>query len=828
MYSTQNISQVLQSLGVTQKGLLPTEIERRHNQYGYNELPEKKRSLLLLFFSQFNDAMVYVLFAALAISIATPFFEGNGVIHIEAFVDAMVISAILLLNAILGFIQEYKAEEAISMLKKLTAPHTRVRRDGKEMIIESRLLVPGDIVIIEAGDKISADGRLLRESQIRVNESSLTGESNAVDKIIEPLKEGVSYAIADQLNMLFAGTLITSGNGEYVVTSTATNTQIGKIAKMVSETEFPETPLQKRMKQLGLMLGVVVIILCLIVFGIGMSRNMPFASILLIAVSLAVSAVPEGLPAVVTVCLAMGVRRMAKSNALVRRLESLETLGSISVICTDKTGTITENKMSVVDKWVDPQYSETLLAQIGASCNRAVLPNVGDPTEIGLLQYAEDLQVDRLPIDTETVPFSSEEKYMQTVHGDVVFIKGAPEKLIHLSGKPYEEVVEQNRKFAEKGLRVLACAVEKNNEVHIVGLIAMEDPPRQSVKSAIEKAAQAGIRTVMITGDNLLTAQSIAKQVGIHGDAMHGKELEAISVQNLSAKLNTVAVFARVSPEHKLKILEAFKLRGEIVAMSGDGVNDAPALKGAHVGIAMGLVGTEVAREAASVVLADDKYETIVAAIAEGRRIYDNIKKFVVYLLRANFDELLFIGTTLLIGLPLPYLPLHILWLNLMTDGLPALALGMEPAEKGIMQRSPRSPDEHLLDGQWGKLALAAVFCFSITFLFYLWKLSTGMSEINARTETLTVAILLELCLAFSTRSSLPIWKVGLFSNRWMLGAVAIPFVAQFILLYSPLREVFHLGYISLIDWSEIALIALGGFFFFELMKYIPRGRRLI
>jgi Ca2+-transporting ATPase len=827
MYISQDINQVLGSLGVTTKGLSSTDVETRVKQYGLNELPEKKRSLVLLFLSQFNDAMVFILFAALGISIAMPFFENGGAPHAEAFIDAGVIAAILFLNAVLGFVQEYKAEEAIAMLKKLTAPHTRVRRDGKESIVESKFLVPGDIVILEAGDRVAADGRLIRESQIRMNESSLTGETNAVDKDTEPLSRE-NYGLADQKNMLFAGTMVTNGNGEFVVTSIALHTEIGKIAKLVSDTEFPETPLQKKMKQLGLMLGGIVLTMCAAVFGIGIYRGLPLADVLLMSVSLAVSAVPEGLPAVVTVCLAMGVRRMAKSNALVRRLESLETLGSVSVICTDKTGTITENKMKVVDSWLSDDADKTLLAQIGASCNRAQLPDVGDPTEIGLLEFAESIDSDRLKIDEEQVPFSSEDKYMQTRHSDQVFIKGATEKIIALSGKPCSDVLSQSTAFEKQGLRVLACAVKEAKAVKIVGLIAMEDPPRKTVTSAIAEAATAGIRTVMITGDSLITAKAIAQKVGIHGEAMHGEELEVISEQDLAAKLSTVAIFARVSPEHKLKILSAFKLRGEIVAMTGDGVNDAPAIKGAHVGIAMGKVGTEVAREAASIVLSDDKYETMVTAIAEGRRIYDNIKKFVLYLLRANFDELLFIGLAIFIGLPLPYLPLHILWINLMTDGLPALALGMEPAEKNIMKRPPRSPTEHLLDGEWGRLIFSSLLGFSASFLFYLWRLSEGMSLELARTETLTLAIMFELFLAFSTRSSQPIWKVGLFSNKWMIGATLIPFIAQFILLYTPLGNLFYLEYISLHDWLIIACIAIIPIAILECMKCIPRNKTSI
>ncbi len=826
MYASQTADAVLSSLGVTTEGLASSEQEQRRKQHGFNEIPVKKKSLIKLFFSQFHDAMVYILVAALAISIATPFLENGGHPEFRSFLDAIVIGAILVLNAVLGFVQEFKAEEAIEMLKKLTAPHTRVRRDGKEMIIESREILPGDIVIVEAGDRISADGRLLRISHIRVNESSLTGESHAIDKHIEPLKEG-QHPLAEQNNMVFSGTLVTRGNAEYVVTAIGLKTEIGKIAKLVIETEVPETPLQIRMRQLGLMLGGVVIAMCGVVFAIGYIRELHFSEILLIAVSLAVSAVPEGLPAVVTVCLAMGVRRMAQKNALVRRLESLETLGSVSVICADKTGTITENKMRVVDTWLVGDYDNVLLSQIGSSCNRANLPDIGDPTEIGLLEFGKKKYAERLPIDDEEVPFSSEDKYMQTRHGDVVFLKGAPEKMVELAGGGHEDLLKHEDIFAERGLRVLACAIKEGDTIKVVGLIAMEDPPRETVTSAIARAKEAGIRTVIITGDNLVTAKAIAAKVGIEGEAMHGRELNTISIEDLKKKLDSVSVFARVAPEHKLKILAAFQEMGEIVAMSGDGVNDAPALKGAHVGVAMGKIGTEVSREAASIVLADDRFETIVTAVAEGRRIYDNIKKFVLFLLRANFDELLFIGTAMFIGLPLPYLPLHILWINLMTDGLPALALGMEPAERDIMKRLPRPPDEHLLHGEWGRLMFSSVFAFGMAFLFYLWQLSLGMELVEVRTTTLTLAIIFELCLAFSVRSREPLWRVGFFGNKWMLYAASIPLALHVLLIYTPINSIFHLRPISLSQWIQVTSLALAGFVVFEMVKLLPQEQKV-
>jgi len=821
MYASATCEDVLRKLESSIDGISGEQVVSRREKFGVNELPTKKKSLIKLFFSQFQDVMVYILFAALGISLVIPFVENGGNATVESFLDGAVIFAILILNAVLGFVQEYKAEEAIAALAKLTSPHVRVRRDGKEQIIDSKEIVPGDVIIIEAGDRISADGRILNHSHLRVNESSLTGESHAVDKTDDVMATD-RLPLAEQHNIVFSGTLVTRGFSEYIVTSTGTNTEIGKIAKLVSETEFPETPLQRRMAQLGKMLGLVVIVLCGIIAGIGVYQQLPFTEILLITVSLAVSAVPEGLPAVVTVCLAMGVRRMTKKNALVRRLESLETLGSVTVICSDKTGTITQNTMKVIDSWVADSQEKSLLAQIASSCNRAKLPNIGDPTEIGLLQFGESQSAERLRVDEEEVPFTSESKYMQTRHGNSVFIKGAPEKIVELAGGNHQELLDADDAFASKGLRVLACAVKKAEAITIVGLVAMEDPPRETAKQAIKEASTAGIRTIMITGDNVRTAASIAEQVGIEGKALHGTEIDQMTSHQLAVALEDVAVLARVSPVHKLRILEALQEAGEVVAMSGDGVNDAPALKGAHVGVAMGKVGTEVAREASSIVLADDHFATIVSAISEGRRIYDNIKKFVLFLLRANFDELLFIATTIILGMPLPYLPLHILWINLMTDGLPALALGMEPAERNIMKRAPRPQSEHILHGEWGRLLFSSVFAFAIAFVFFLWQLSQGVSVIEARSVTLTLAIVFELFLAFSVRSREPIWRVGFFTNKWLLGATAIPFLLQFALLYTPLNILFHVTPISLTQWIEVLLLASVAFAVFELIKLLP------
>ncbi|TSC97019.1 MAG: Ca2+-transporting ATPase, partial [Candidatus Peregrinibacteria bacterium Greene1014_49] len=661
----QSVADVIQALGSNTDGLSEAEIFKRRSQYGFNELPEKRRSLVLLFLRQFQDILVYILVGALVLSLLLPFLE-EGRETVESFSDAFVILAILLLNAILGFFQEYRAEQAVALLRTLTGASSRVRREGKESIIPSREVVPGDIVILEAGDRIAADGRIFRASHFDVDESSLTGESRSAKKDTELLKQEVP--LAEQRNMVFSGTLVTGGNAEIVITGIGTETEIGKIAKMVVEVQLPETPLQRKMQRLSKLIGAIVLGLCILLIGIGLLYGFTVQEIVLIGATLAVSAVPEGLPAVITICFAIGVRRMARKNALVRRLDALETLGSVNVICSDKTGTITRNRMTVVETWIDPTEhdGERLLALIAASNNRAALPNIGDPTEIALLRFAQDRGIERLIIDEEQVPFSAEAKYMQTRHGDRIFLKGAPEKILELTGnRGKEQVLAENERMAMRGLRVLAAAVQESGErmPHIIGLFGMEDPPREGVANAIAEAKRAGVRTIMITGDHAKTALAIARQVGIEGDVLQGKDLDALTPEELISRIQKTSVFARVSPTHKLTILEALKQHGCIVAMTGDGVNDAPAIKGAHVGIAMGRDGTQVAREAASIVLADDDYATIVRAIREGRMIYDNVRKFILFLLRSNFDEILFISTTLLLGFPLPYHPVHLLWI---------------------------------------------------------------------------------------------------------------------------------------------------------------------
>ncbi len=828
MFARMSVETTLKTLESTHLGLKEQEVIRRRERHGWNELPEPKSPLLRLFLRQFQDTVVYILVAALILSVILRIAEGRSTGWGDM-LDAFFILAILLLNALLGFVQEYKAEAAIKALSTLTAPQVRVRRNGRETMIPSRELVPGDIVVIESGDRISADGRLIAASHLEMDESSFTGESRPVEKKVDT----VTGKSAEETthNMVFAGTHVTRGSAEYVVSATGLQTEIGAIATLVSHTSLPDTPLSIRMKKLSLILGLIVLGLCAVVVAGGISRHFSALTILLLTVSLAVSAVPEGLPAVVTATLAFGVRRMALQHALVRRLDALETLGSINIICTDKTGTLTENRMTVRELWVaeERESERTLALQICASCNRAALPAIGDPTEIGLLEFAQWHGVQRIAIDEEDVPFTSEGKYMQTTHRirkagkktqTITFLKGAPETIIELTGK--HTALARSTEMGKRGLRVLALAVKTGSHPpHFVGLVGMEDPIRPGVVEALDQARLAGIRTIMITGDNPETARSIARGIGLEETVLLGKDIDTLNAKELQKKLRTVSICARVSPIHKMKILEALKKEGNVVAMTGDGVNDAPALKNAHVGIAMGLVGTQVAKEAASMVLADDNYATIVLAIREGRRIYDNIRKFVLYLLRANVGQMVFITTAILAGLPIPLLPLQILWINLMTDGLPALALGAEPEDKDIMRRPPRRARESIFSGEWFRFVLYAFAAFAVQFLLFSRLLTCGLGTEHARTMTFTLAILFELLLAFTTRSNRPIWEIGFFSNPALIGASIIPLLLQMALLYTPLNSIFGLTPLSAHEWLVLLVISFIVFLTMELLKNI-------
>ncbi len=816
---------LLQSFGTPDGGLTKTDILKHRELYGLNELPLHQTSFLEIFFRQWNDVLVWILLGAMILSVLATVIEGHGTLSIHDLTDSLVILGILLVNALLGTAQEWRAEHAMSALAKLSDSTARVRRDGILTTIPSRELVPGDLVVIEAGDRLSADARVISSSSLEVDESSLTGESLPVAK--SALDElGSSDKSAQQL---FSGTLVMRGVAEAIVEKIGLTTELGKISQMVQKLSPPPTPLQTQLQKTGKRIGIIVFVLCCITFAIGIARGIAASEMFFVAISLAVAAVPEGLPAIVTVCLALGVQKMSKIHALVRRLDSIETLGSVSVICADKTGTITQNKMSVCNVWSIEEGNERLVAIIAASCNRAELPDIGDPTEVGLLSYAAGLGVVRMKIEYEEIPFSSELQYMVTRHTEGAskrrFMKGSPEAICSLAttkSPAAEQLLAKANEWSKEGLRVLAVAEGKEETVHLVGLIALQDPPREGVHEAVMKAKGAGIRTIMITGDHPATALAIARKVGIATgpSVITGAELHTMSDLQLEHELQTVSVFARVRPEDKVRILEAVQKTGAIVAMTGDGVNDAPALKKAHVGISMGNKGTDVAREASSIVLTDDNYSTIVAAIEEGRRIYENIRKFVVFLLRSNTGEIMIISGAIAFGFGLPLLPIHILWINLITDSLPALALAAEPAEPGVMRRPPRPLQEGIFANQFALTVLAGL-CNA---MLALWVYFIALSQTNnlhiAQTATLMTTTFYQLCIAVSSRTTRSSGFFSIHKNVWLIISIAAAASLQILLLYTPLSSMFSVTPLTLQLWKLVIGGSLGMSCIFEVSKY--------
>ncbi len=819
---------ILRQLNSSDQGLSDTDVTRIRESSGLNEIPEKKESIWKLIIGQFQDVMVYILLGAVAVSVVVPYFH-HGKVDQHELINAVVILAIVIINALLGFFQEWRAENAIALLKKLSAPNVKVRRNGVTTIIAARDLVPGDVMLVEAGDRISADARVILSSSCEVDESSLTGESVPVHKSPEKSPKPGEFSAG----ILYSGTLVTRGSAEAIVFSIGLATEIGKITAMVMELKAPPTPLQVELTKTGQSIGVLVLILCVLIFVIGLIKGMDPIELFFITVSLAVAAVPEGLPAIVTICLAIGVQRMIKKHALIRRLDAVETLGNITVICADKTGTMTENKMKVTDVWVPPFADRSLLIQAAASCNRAELPDIGDPTEIALLVYAKDEGIERLPIALEDVPFTSEEKYMVTSHmkdgKQIKFWKGAPEVIARfIPGADAETLLRNAEDFSKQGLRVLGVASQEGDKPQSLGLICMMDPPRVGVREAIIEASDAGIRTIMITGDHPATALSIGSKVGIKSaGVITGAEMDTMDGDDLKHVLKTNAVFARVQPTHKVAILQALQDMGEVVSMSGDGVNDAPALKRAHVGVGMGMKGTDVAREAAAMVLTDDNYATIVHAIAEGRRIYDNIKKFVIFLMRSNIGEVMTVSGALLFGMPLPLLPLHILWVNLVTDSFPALALAAENGEKGIMKRLPRKRGDSLFTGEWFLLIIAGIFNAVLSLGMYLLADFHFPGDVMlSRTAALTTTIFFQFFLAISTRTKKPAFLSSPFGNPLLLLAIAVSAGLHLGLLYTPAAAFFSVKAIPALLWEELIGSSFIAFLIFECLKWARKEEK--
>jgi len=857
-----SVKEAIRKLAADENGLNNKEVENRLEKFGRNIIEKKEKfAALRIFFGQFKSPLIMILILAAVIS----FF-------LREFFDAYTIIAILILNATLGFYQEYKAERAIALLKKMAVPKAIVIRSGKELEISSEELVPGDIVLLEAGDKVSADVRILDAKELMIDESILTGESLPVTKNSLPIHGTMS--LADRKNMIYSGTTVVGGKCSGIVIATGMKTEFGKIAEMIEVPEA-ETPLHKKIGRLGSDLGLAAVITCMLIVVIGILRYLNFIDMLLIGITLAVAAIPEGLPAVVTICLALGTQRMLAKNALIRRLHSIETLGSVTVICADKTGTITRNEMTVTDLWANTkrvkvtgrgyetkgkffmngmeiELSEikelNLAMNIAASCNNASLVGVGDPTEIALLVAAAKAGIEKGKRIDE-IPFSSERKWMATLHasgsGQRIYVKGAAERIIDrcdrisengrirkITDSDRKSILQENEKMASEALRVLAFAYSERkpgkkfkdediNELIFVGLAGMIDPPRPEIKDAVSLCRKAGIRVIMITGDHKNTAVAVAKQIGIIGRAIEGNELNSLNEEGMKKVSSQINIFARVDPEHKVKILKSLQSQGEIVAMTGDGINDAPALKMADVGIAMGIKGTDVSREAADIVLRDDNFASIVATVKEGRVVYDNIRKFVKYLISANIGEIGIIAVAMLAGMDSPLLPLQILWINIATDGLPALALSVEPAEE-VMKRKPRNPKEEIMQGMWDKILVsgfALVLISMIGFSLY--------SDVDkARTIVFTIVVVFELLIVFTLKSEQSIWKTWN-NNKWLIAAVVVSFALQIAALYTGLSLIFKTVPLNVGDWAVILVLSAIGIAIFEVWKGISAKKKM-
>ena len=859
---SKTIKEVLDQLKVTpEAGLTDSEAKKRLEQYGPNELKSaEKESLFMRFLDQMKDPMIIVLLVAAVLSFVSSGFTD--------WVDSVIILLIVIVNAVISISQEDNAEKALEALRKMSAPLAKVIRDGAMTRVETNLLVPGDIIVLEAGDLVPADARILECANLKADEAAMTGESVPVSKnALESLPEDT--ALGDRKNMVISSTVITNGRATCVVTSTGMETEVGQIAGMLMNEEDSETPLQKKMGEISKVLSVVCLGVCVVMFFVGLFYRRPILEIFMSAVALAVAAIPEGLAAVVTIVLALGVQRMVKRNAIVKKLPAVETLGCASVICSDKTGTLTQNKMTVVDVWTMKADERPLALTIGALCNDTVLTygedkspkTAGDPTETAFVDIACKEGLDKnelektMPREAE-LPFDSERKMMSTIHpydgGYRVMVKGAPDVLLGrcvISKEEARGVLDHNGEMAGRALRVLGVAYKDipaipaeltsedlENGLNFVGLIGMIDPPRLEVKQAVAECYSAGIRPVMITGDHKLTAVAIAKELDIFRDgdlAMTGEELDAISQEELNQKVDQYSVFARVSPEHKMRIVKAWQFKGKVVAMTGDGVNDAPALKVADIGCAMGITGTDVAKGAADMILTDDNFSTIVHAVEQGRGIYSNIKKSIQYLLSCNIGEIItiFIATALNFH-QMPLVPIQLLWLNLVTDSLPALALGMEPVEEGIMKEKPRDPKDSIFaHGFAASMVFYGILVGAVTLLAYTlgeYVLSDpNEADQVACTMSFATLVFCELTRAFAVRSEHhSIFKIGIFSNSMMNKAFAVGLILQLaVLLIPPLQEVFDVTNLNATEWAVVIVLAFVPLITSEIYKAIKKAR---
>ncbi len=875
-YYNNSVDEVVQSLQTSlTSGLTADEARKRLEQYGTNEFAKKKgKSLFVKFLAQFKSFMIIVLLVAAAISGIV------GYMHGEGFTDAIIILCIVVLNACIGVAQEAKAEKSLEALEKMSAPHCKVMRDGQVQVIESRGLVPGDVVILDTGDSIPADLRLAEAINLKITDAALTGESVPEEKFTHPIEQE-EVPLGDRDNLGFSSSIVTYGRGKGIVIGTGMNTEVGKIAAMIQSVPETKTPMQQKLDQLGKFLGIAALIICALIFVVGWIHGKEPLEMFMIAVSLAAAAIPEGLPAVSTIVLAVGVQRLVKKNAIVRTLPAVETLGSTSVICSDKTGTLTQNRMTVVKLYtngstmeifqnpVKSDYEQTSLLTAAMLANDAKLSKegtqwktAGDPTETALLdvglkfELIKDVLEAAMPRIAE-IPFDSERKMMTTVHRKAdgqmeVYTKGGLDevlaccdtqlidgRIIALTEPDKTKIREANTNMASFALRVLAAACKEiaelpekvepatlENKLTFIGMLGMIDPPREEVKAAVEKCRSAGIKPVMITGDHKITAVAIADSLGIkqpRDKALTGLDVEKMTEAGLKTNVEDIAVYARVSPEHKVRIVKAFQSRGEIVAMTGDGVNDAPALKLADIGVAMGVVGTDVSKEAADIVLTDDNFATIVTAVEEGRRIYDNIIKAIQFMLSTNIGEIVVLFVAVLANWATPLLPIHILWINLVTDSLPALSLSVDPADPDIMQRKPHDSHQNIMNRQFstrvflqgGMIGLLSLVAF---------RVGSQVSVEVAQTMTFSVLAFSQLTHVFNVRSVRHSAFRGMFKNKLLLGAIGIVALLMLTVLEIPaLHDIFHLTTLDQVHWMWVIGLSLAPLVIMEIVKIIMR-----
>ena len=857
----QTVEEVLDRVKSRESGLTDEEVKRSREACGWNELTEgKKKSILQIFGEQYKDFLVLILIASAVIS---------GILgDVES---AAVIMIVITMNAVLGTVQTVKAEQSLQSLKKLSGPQAKVLRDGAVVLLPARELVVGDVILLEAGDMIPADGRLIENVSLKVDESALTGESLAVEKNIDPILE--EAALGDRSNMMFSGSFVTYGHGRVVVTDIGMQTEVGKIAGLLKTTSEKQTPLQVSLEEFGKKLSILILVFCGILFAINVFRGEKISSAFMFAVALAVAAIPEALSSIVTIVLSFGTQKMAKEHAIIRKLQAVEGLGSVSVICSDKTGTLTQNKMTVEDYYIDGKRiaaaavdvsdpAQSCLLYDSILCNDSTNENgmeIGDPTETALINLGkrygvEAAEVRRLSPRKGEIPFDSDRKMMSTLHRidgeNRMIVKGAIDCLMartewiwtsagvrELTEKDKEIIWKQNQDFSMEGLRVLAFAyrdipdkhiltAEDENHLVFLGLIAMMDPPREESKAAVAECIKAGIRPVMITGDHKITAAAIAKRIGILHDlseACEGADIEKMSDDQLKEFVPHISVYARVSPEHKIRIVRAWQQRGKIVAMTGDGVNDAPALKQADIGVAMGVTGTEVAKDAAAMVLTDDNFATIVKAVENGRNLYQNIKNAIQFLLSGNFGAILTVLCASVFGLPVPFAPVHLLFINLLTDSLPAIALGMEPHHGEVMKEKPRSADESILTRNFlSKIGLEGLVIGTMTMIGFM----TGYHQDGAllgSTYAFGTLCLARLFHGFNCKSDHPvIWTKQFLNNPWLLGAFAVgaAFITA-VLTLPGLHHVFQVETLDLVQLGFVYLYAFASMLVIQLLKWI-------